>query len=225
MNDILANLFSNVAYGTGACADKLFLGLVPWYHYLHVQMEKGVCTVTDFTVLGGHSSFLLVALALIDDMLRVAGLLAVAFMIFAGIQFIMSNGDPQAAAKARTGAFNALIGLAIAMVSISFVAYLGNQASGGTGGSSVVGLDFSILPNPAGVDNGNIIQTVLGIVFAVMGALSFMIIVIGGFRYVLSQGDPSAVTGAKNMIIYALVGLVLAIAAQSIVGFAAGGAP
>src|SRR5690242_7290987 len=122
-------------------------------------MKEGVCTVTNFTVLGEHSSFLLIALANVDDLLRIAGLLAVAFMIYSGIQFIMSNGEPAAAAKARTGAFNALIGLAIAMVSISFVAYLGNQAGGGVGGTSTVGIDFSPLPNPAGVDNGNIIQT------------------------------------------------------------------
>lgn len=225
MNGMILNLLSHVATGSGACADKTFLGLVPWYHYLNVQLEKGVCTVTNFTVLGGQSSFLLVALAIVDDLLRIAGLLAVAFMIYSGIQFIMSNGDPAATAKARTGAFNALIGLAIAMVSISFVAYLGNQAGGGVGGAGTIGIDFSPLPNPAGIDNGNIIQTILSIVFAVMGALSFMVIVIGGFRYVLSQGDPSAVAGAKQMIMYALIGLVLAIAAQSIVGFAAGGSP
>lgn len=222
MNNAIVTLLSHAAMGSGACADKTFLGLVPWYHYLNVQMKEGVCTITNFTVLGGHSSFLLIALAIVDDLLRIAGLLAVAFMIYSGIQFIMSNGEPAAAAKARTGAFNALIGLAIAMVSISFVAYLGNQAGGGVGGTGTVGIDFSPLPNPAGVDNGNIIQTILSIVFSVMGALSFMVIVIGGLRYVLSQGDSSAVAGAKHMIIYALVGLVLAIAAQSIVGLAVG---
>lgn len=210
----LVSLFADTS-----CNDINFFGLLPWYHYLTVQPDVNrVCQVTNFTFLGPNSSILLVLLAVVDDMLRIAGLLAVLFVIYAGVKFILSQGDPAEAAKARGTAINALIGLAIAIVSISFVAYLGYAVGQGQGAQGTSGhLDLHSLPNPTGVDNGNIIQTALSIVFGVIGALSFMIIVIAGFRYMLAQGDPSATAQAKNTIIYALVGLVIAIAAQSIV--------
>ena len=44
-------------------------------------------------------------------------------------------------------------------------------------------------------------------------------IVIGGVRYTVSNGDSNAVTGAKNTIMYAIVGLVVAIIAYALVNF------
>ena len=44
-------------------------------------------------------------------------------------------------------------------------------------------------------------------------------IIIAGFRYVISQGDSGAVTSAKNTILYAVIGLIVAIFAWAIVDF------
>jgi hypothetical protein len=44
-------------------------------------------------------------------------------------------------------------------------------------------------------------------------------IIIGGFRYVVSGGDSAGVEGAKNTILYAVIGLVVALLAQAIVVF------
>lgn len=211
----------------GACTPgnpnyHTFFGLLPWYHYLDLNSQCDFDSTHVFYVLGSHSSVLLIALAIIDDLLRLAGILAVFFIIFAGVKFILSNGSPDEAAKARTAGINALVGLAITMVAITFVSFLGNQVGGsGTGGTVGNGkVNLSPLPNPTGVENGALIQTVLGIVFGIIGALSFLVIVIAGMRYMLAQGDPSATTQAKNTIIYALVGLVIAITAESIVSLA-----
>jgi uncharacterized membrane protein YuzA (DUF378 family) len=51
------------------------------------------------------------------------------------------------------------------------------------------------------------------------GAISVIMLTIGGFRYTTSQGNPSDLESAKNTIIYALVGLIVAIFAQGIVSF------
>jgi hypothetical protein len=59
-------------------------------------------------------------------------------------------------------------------------------------------------------------------VFGIFGAVAFLFIVIGGFRYVISSGDPKNTAKAKNTIIYALVGLVITISADAIVNFIAG---
>ena len=47
-------------------------------------------------------------------------------------------------------------------------------------------------------------------------------LIIGGFRYVLSQGDEKATKGAKDTILFAIVGIVVAILAFAIVNFVIG---
>ena len=52
--------------------------------------------------------------------------------------------------------------------------------------------------------------------FAV-GALSVIMLIWGGIRYTTSAGDSNKVTAAKNTVLYAIVGLVVAILAYAIV--------
>jgi hypothetical protein len=44
-------------------------------------------------------------------------------------------------------------------------------------------------------------------------------LIIGGIRYVISSGDQNQVTAAKNTILYAIVGIVVAILAFAVVNF------
>jgi len=67
------------------------------------------------------------------------------------------------------------------------------------------------------------LQDILSIVFATTGAIALLIITISGFRYIASRGDPNAVAGAKNAIIYAVVGLLVSVSAFSIVTLVANG--
>jgi hypothetical protein len=66
---------------------------------------------------------------------------------------------------------------------------------------------------------GKIIQTVINILSIIVGAVSVIMIIVGGFRYVISGGDANGVQGAKNTIIYAVIGLVVVLFAQIIVRF------
>ena len=68
-------------------------------------------------------------------------------------------------------------------------------------------------------DPKEIIQTIVRILLFLIGAVSVIMIIIGGFRYVISQGDSGAVTSAKNTILYAVIGLIVAIFAWAIVDF------
>jgi len=65
----------------------------------------------------------------------------------------------------------------------------------------------------------NSIEVILNIVFGIAGGLALIFVVIGGLRYILSQGDPNATAQAKNTILYALVGLVVTVCAYAIVRF------
>jgi cytochrome bd-type quinol oxidase subunit 2 len=62
-------------------------------------------------------------------------------------------------------------------------------------------------------------NNVLNTVAFVVGAISVLMIVIGGLRYVISQGDAQATQNAKNTILYAVVGLVIAFIARGLVVF------
>ena len=60
---------------------------------------------------------------------------------------------------------------------------------------------------------------VINIFSIVVGSISVIMIIIGGFRYIISNGDSNSVTGAKNTILYAIVGLVIVLFSQIIVRF------
>jgi hypothetical protein len=55
----------------------------------------------------------------------------------------------------------------------------------------------------------------------VVGGVSVIMIIVGGLRYVLSNGDSKAITEAKHTTMYAVGGLVLAIMSYAIVNFVA----
>jgi hypothetical protein len=65
----------------------------------------------------------------------------------------------------------------------------------------------------------NIIATVINIFSFIVGVVSVIMIIIGGFRYITSGGDSNNVTAAKNTILYAIIGLVIVALAQIIVRF------
>jgi hypothetical protein len=61
------------------------------------------------------------------------------------------------------------------------------------------------------------IHDVLQIVFGIIAALAVLMIVIAGLRFVTAQGSPQEVSKARSTIVYALVGLLLALIAESLV--------
>lgn len=68
----------------------------------------------------------------------------------------------------------------------------------------------------------DIITLVINIFSILVGVVSVIMIIIGGFKYVTSGGDSGNVTGAKNTILYAIIGLVVVALAQLIVKFVLG---
>lgn len=64
-----------------------------------------------------------------------------------------------------------------------------------------------------------IITTYTRILALVIGFASIIMIIVSGFKFVMSQGDPNNVTNARNSILYAVIGLGVAAFAQLIVTF------
>jgi Type IV secretion system pilin len=64
-----------------------------------------------------------------------------------------------------------------------------------------------------------ILKDVINVVSIALGAAAVIMIMIGGLRFITGGSDPHTVSSARNMIIYALVGIVVAFLAQGIVLF------
>jgi hypothetical protein len=77
-------------------------------------------------------------------------------------------------------------------------------------------------PSCADNDLSGTIKTVVNILSAIVGVAAVIMIIIGGFRYITASGDSGSISSAKNTIIYALVGVVIATLAQVIVRFVLG---
>ncbi|MEO6109511.1 MAG: hypothetical protein ABIP50_00685 [Candidatus Saccharimonadales bacterium] len=68
----------------------------------------------------------------------------------------------------------------------------------------------------------SIFTTVVNVLLFVIGAISVIMLIVGGIRYTISAGDSTAVTAAKSTIMYALIGLVVAFLAFAIVNWVLG---
>lgn len=122
---MLQTLITQFGVSNG-CVPKQFFGLKPWYQYLETDSQ---CNIINFKVLptSGPSDFLLVALALVDDLLRIAGFVAIGFIIYGGILYVTSQGSPDQTRNAQSTIINALVGLILAVLATAFVSFLGNR--------------------------------------------------------------------------------------------------
>lgn len=63
------------------------------------------------------------------------------------------------------------------------------------------------------------IRNIANVLLFIMGAIAVVMIIIGGIRYITSNGEQNQVTGAKNTIMYAIIGVIVALTAYAIVNF------
>ena len=84
-----------------------------------------------------------------------------------------------------------------------------------TGADSARGADQ---PERLDGDDG-MFKQITDVLLFIIGAISVIMLIVGGIRYVVSGGDQGAVTAAKNTILYAIVGIIVAILAYAVVNF------
>lgn len=68
-------------------------------------------------------------------------------------------------------------------------------------------------------DVETVLQNVIGWAQTFLFALSALFIIIAGFKYMTAGGNEDEIKTAKNMLIYALVGIVLGLIAGGVVNF------
>jgi hypothetical protein len=117
----------NIFASSGPPCSGSFFGIFPtWYEYLPSQNDyNGHCQPQ----LASLTDIWLILAAIIEILLRVAAIAAVAMVIYGGIQYTTSQGSPEATAKAKSTIINALIGLAFATIAATLVAFLAGSFS------------------------------------------------------------------------------------------------
>ena len=68
-----------------------------------------------------------------------------------------------------------------------------------------------------------IVQSILNWIFGIIGIIAVVMIIIGGFNFMTSAGDPGKVKKGKDTILYGIIGLVVALLAFAIVNFVLNG--
>lgn len=88
----------------------------------------------------------------------------------------------------------------------------GTVVNPGDPNSSCLTEDGTTTPN-------SLIKKIVDFFSLIVGAVSIIMIIYGGFKYITSGGNDSNVGSAKNTILYALIGLIIVALAQVIVRF------
>ncbi len=108
--------------------------------------------------------------------------------------------------------------LCIPTIFVSTVTYAVDQTTKDTACSAIPGGCSS---TPANSIQSNV-QFALDIFSWIVGIAAVIMLIMGGFRFVTSGGDSGRVSAARNTILYAVIGLVVVMAAQIVVKFVLG---
>ena len=114
-------IFSHFA---APCTGGSFLGFPKWYKYVDGYGVNGGGCAPQVTHL---SDVWLIVAAFIEILLRIGALLAVIFVIYGGIQYITSQGEPNKTNQARQTVINALVGLVISIGATTLVTFLAGR--------------------------------------------------------------------------------------------------
>ncbi len=107
---------------TKPCEGGSFLGFPKWYKYLPGVNDPttGLCSPQ----LAKLNDIWLIGAAILELLLRISALLAVFIVLYSGIRYILSQGNPDQVQQAKNTLTNALVGLVIAIAATAVVTFI-----------------------------------------------------------------------------------------------------
>lgn len=120
--------------------------------------------------------------------------------------------------KLRTMLLSLTAATTLLLPSLVFVGTAHAQIDKALCGGSNFTLSPGDCPDSEGSLNG-IITVAINIFSVVVGIIAVIMIITGGLKYITSGGNDTNVSGAKNTILYAVIGLVVVAFAQIIVHY------
>jgi hypothetical protein len=139
----------------------------------------------------------------------VAGIIAVGFIMYGGVRYAISQGEPGKIKQAQDTILYAVIGLMVTLMAYAITIFVvNNMIVEGVSETTTV---------------GEIIRPIATTVIFLAGLVTVVMIILGGWRYVSSQGDAGQLKQAKDTIMYGVIGLIVVLMAIAIVQFVLGG--
>mgnify|MGYP004496626263 CR=1 FL=1 len=128
--------------------------------------------------------------------------------------------------KTLTGVFAAFVFALVALFTpITPSASAQETCESGSAGGAQAGIECARGVNTPGElfdGPGSIFTTIVNVLLFLIGAISVIMLIYGGIRYTTSGGNSANVTAAKNTILYAIVGLIIAFLAFAVVNWVLG---
>ncbi len=107
-----------------------FFGLPHWWKYLDSGQRDGYGNCTPSFNATNLNDLWGIGLAVLEILLRIAGIAAVVYIVVAGFYYVSSAGDTNKAQAARTRIVNAVVGLVIVIIATASVNFIGNALGG-----------------------------------------------------------------------------------------------
>lgn len=79
--------------------------------------------------------------------------------------------------------------------------------------------EICLQKSTAGANVSTSIENIIKLLLWALGVICVIVIIIAGIQYAVAAGDSNQITKAKNTILYAIVGLVVALLSYAIVNF------
>lgn len=121
--------------------------------------------------------------------------------------------------KLALAAFLCMISLS-AVVTPSVFAATGESKNDVCEGLGSISSGNNNCGNAPGPSVNKIVTVVVNLISIVAGVIAVIMIIVAGFNYITSSGDPTKISHAKDSLIYAMIGLVIVALAQFIVQYA-----
>lgn len=93
------------------------------------------------------------------------------------------------------------------------------DANSGAAAAQANGVQTCLFKNEDKGCTSGVFNTIANAGLFIIGALCVIMLIYGGIRYTISGGDSAQVTAAKNTILYAIVGIVVALLAAAVVNW------
>jgi Type IV secretion system pilin len=106
------------------------------------------------------------------------------------------------------------------LLTSTFSALPGTVLASNAAGQACAGLASLTTSNKCGSGQtsvNKVVTTVTKLISYIVGIVAVLVIIFAGFKYITSGGNNEAINSARNMIMYAIIGLALAVIAQLIV--------
>ncbi len=215
---LLTFLVSSVAVSSAYADDAIFkgrtencntfLGLTAWDCGVEIKPESSSGNTIENESL--KAGIWTIAANIATDITVIAAYLVLGYVIYGGYLYIFTAGDPGKVASGKKTLLHAFLGLAIVMSAYLIMSTIRFILLGSSGTlESCIDVDAAGGISSSCKSASDIFTDAVNWFIGIAGLVSAIFVIYGGISYMTSAGDPGKLAKAKQIILYALIGLAI----------------